>query len=143
MSYSKILIAVDSSEFSIHAAQKGFELAQQMGAKVALLYIIDASKAIGNIDAGILAETAVLILKKEAEKTLEQLVLVNSQTDVLKFMPEGYPSKDIIKSAEIWGADLIVLGTHNHRGLTHFFAGSVAEQVLHHSKIPVMIVPLI
>jgi len=141
MSYSKILIAVDSSEFSMQAAKKGLELAHQLNAKVALLYVVDTSKAIGNIDAGILAEQAMIVLKKEVEQTLDELATMYNGGEILKFMPEGHPTKDILKTAEIWEADLIVMGTHGRTGLLHLLVGSVAEYIVRHSKIPVMVVP--
>ena len=141
MSYSKILIAVDSSEYSMQAAKKGFELAHQLDAKVALLYVIDRSKALGNIDAGISAEQSLLILKKEAEQTLDELVAMYNGNSVMTFMPEGIPSKDILKTAMVWEADLIIVGTHGRTGLLHLLVGSVAEHVIRHSKIPVMVIP--
>ncbi len=141
MSYSKILIAVDSSEYSMNAAKKGLELSHQLNAKVALLYVVDTSKALGNIDAGISAEQALIILKKEAEQTLDELAAMYNGSSIMKFIPEGIPSKDIIKTAEIWEADLIILGTHGRTGLQHLLVGSVAEHIIRHSKIPVMVVP--
>lgn len=141
MSYSKILIAVDSSEFSMRAAKKGLELAHQLKATPALLYVVDTSKAIGNIEAGLLPEQALIILKKEVEQTLDELATMYSGDDILKFMPEGHPTKDILKTAEIWEADLIVMGTHGRTGLMHLLVGSVAEYIVRHSKIPVMVVP--
>ena len=141
MSYSKILIAVDSSEFSMQAAKKGLELAHQTKAEVALIYVVDTSKAIGNIDAGILPEQAMVILKKEVEQTLDELASMYNGNSILKFMPEGHPTKDILKTSEIWEADLIVMGTHGRTGLMHLLVGSVAEYIVRHSKIPVMVVP--
>lgn len=141
MAYSKILIAVDSSEYSMKAAKKGFELAHQVNAKVALLYVVDSSKALGNIDAGISAEQSLLVLKKEAEQTLDELAVMYDGDTVMKFMPEGQPTKDILKTATVWEADLIIMGTHGRTGLLHLLVGSVAEHVIRHSKIPVMVVP--
>lgn len=34
-------------------------------------------------------------------------------------------------------ADLIAMSTHSHKGLLHLFVGSVAEDVVNHSKLPV------
>ena len=142
MAYSKILIAVDSSEFSMKAAKKGLELAHQLNAKKALLYVVDKSKAMGNVEAGIMPQQAMIILKKEAEQTLDELATMYNGEDLFKFMPEGTnPSEDIIKTAENWEADLIVLGTHGRTGLMHLLMGSTAEKVVRHSKIPVMVVP--
>lgn len=142
MGYNKILIVIDSSEYSMAAAKKGLELAHQLQATAALLYVVDSSKAMGNVDAGIMPEEALMVLKKEVEQTLDQLAKIYNGNELMKFMPEGHPKEDIIKTAKIWEADLIVMGTHGRTGLTHLIMGSVAEHVLHHSKIPVMIVPL-
>lgn len=141
MSYNKILIAVDSSEYSMAAAKKGLELAHQLNAKAALIYVLDKSKAMGSIDAGIMPEEALIVLKKEVEQTLDQLASMYNGNELMKFMPEGHPTEDIIKTAKTWEADLIVIGTHGRTGLANLIMGSVAEHVLHHTKIPVMIVP--
>lgn len=141
MSYRKIIIAVDSSEYSITAAKKGLELARQLNAKAALLFVVDESKAMGNADEGILPDAALIVLKKEAEQTLDSLAKIYDGDDLVKLMPEGKPKEDIIKTAQSWEADLIVLGTHGRTGLKHLLMGSIAEHVVRHSDIPVMVVP--
>jgi len=95
----------------------------------------------GNIDAGILPAEALIVLKKEAEQALDELAEMYNGKGLMKFMPEGHPTEDIIKTAETWEADLIVLGTHGRTGLRHLLMGSIAEHIVRHSKIPVMIVP--
>jgi nucleotide-binding universal stress UspA family protein len=141
MPFQQILIAVDSTEFSLQAAKRGLELAHVLGAKAALIFVVDSAKAMGNIDAGISHEEALIILKKEAEQTLDQLAVLYNGQDLMKFMPEGHPVDEILGTASTWGADLIVMGTHARTGLAHLFPGSVAEQVLHNAKVPVMVVP--
>jgi nucleotide-binding universal stress UspA family protein len=79
MIYNKILIAVDSSEYSMKAAKKGLELASQLNADTALLFVIDITKATGNMDAGIFPAEAMIVLKKEAEQTLNQLARMYSK----------------------------------------------------------------
>ena len=116
-------------------------LTKQLKAKVALLYVVDVSKALGNVEIGLLPATALLILKKEALQTLETLESLYNGHELLKFMPEGHPLEDILKTAESFEADLIVIGTHGRTGLQHLLMGSVAESVVRHSKIPVMVVP--
>lgn len=142
MAYSKVLIAVDSSEYSMKAAKEGLELAHQLNAKAALLYVVDTSKAMGNVDAGIMPQQALIVLKKEAEQTLDELAAMYNGNEIMKFMPEGaHPAEDIIQTAENWEADLIVIGTHGRTGLLHLLMGSIAEDVVRHSKIAVMVVP--
>ncbi len=142
MNYKKILLAVDSSEYSLNAAQKGMELAHLIDASVAVVCVVDASKALGNFDVGLLPGEALLALNKEAEQTIGQLVKMYTGDEMMKFIPEGFPREEILKTAETWQADLIVMGTHGRTGLSHLLMGSTAEYVIHHSKVPVLIVPL-
>jgi nucleotide-binding universal stress UspA family protein len=140
MGYSKILIAIDGSEYALNAAKKGLALADQLNAEVALLFVIDTRKAIGSVDAGISHDDALIILKKEAEQTLDQMAAMYGGRPV-KLMPEGHPRDEILKTTEIWEADLLVVGTHGRTGLMHLLLGSSAEYLVRHSKIPVMVVP--
>ena len=55
---------------------------------------------------------------------------------------EGTPQKEIISKAIKWNADIIIVGTHGRTGLEHLLLGSVAEYIVRHSPIPVMVVPL-
>lgn len=143
MTYKKILIAVDSRENSIDVSKKGFELAEQLKAEAALIFVVDKSKATGDPDAGIMPNEALMVLKKEAQDTLEQLIRLNSRTkETMKFMPEGFPKEDILKTAEAWGADLIIVGIHGKSGFTLWAMGSITLHITLHSTIPVMIVPV-
>ena len=141
MTFQKILVAVDGSEYSLTAAKKGLELAHQLKAKTALLFVVDTAKAMGNVDAGITREGALIVLKKEAGQTLDQLAKMYNGEELVKLMPEGHPREEILKTAEIWEADVIVVGTHGRTGFLHLILGSNAEYVVRHSKIPVMVVP--
>jgi nucleotide-binding universal stress UspA family protein len=47
----------------------------------------------------------------------------------------------ILETAKEVKADTIVMGTHSRRGLERILMGSVAEYVLHHTSIPVLIIP--
>ena len=141
MTFRRILIAVDSGEFAMAAAHRGLEMARELKAQAALLFVVERSKAMGNVDAGITPNEALIVLKKEAEMTLDQLALMYGGERILKFMPEGDPAVDIVRMAETWEADLLVIGTHARTGLSRLLLGSVAEQVVRHSPIPVMVVP--
>jgi nucleotide-binding universal stress UspA family protein len=39
-------------------------------------------------------------------------------------------------------ADLIALPTHGRRGMAHFFSGSIGEDIVNHSKLPVLTVKI-
>lgn len=46
----------------------------------------------------------------------------------------------IRRSADSLGADMIALGTHGRNGIAHFFRGSIAEDVVSHTSLPVLTV---
>ncbi|HEX2617637.1 MAG TPA: universal stress protein [Flavobacteriales bacterium] len=142
MPYRRILIAVDNSAYSEHAVARGFELASALKAEVALVFVVDLRKGLGDIDANILPQEAVAALTREGEDTLRKFAALRTDGPVEVFMPDGIPSEGILQVAETWQADLVVTGTHGRTGLAHFFAGSVAEHVVRHASMPVMVVPM-
>jgi nucleotide-binding universal stress UspA family protein len=52
------------------------------------------------------------------------------------------PKYGILTAAGDWKADMIVMGSHGRRGLSHFLLGSVAEAVMSHADCSVTIVRL-
>lgn len=142
MTFKKVLIAVDSGSFSLKAAKTGFDLAHQLNAEVALLYVIDRTKESVNIEAGPTREQSEMILLKEAQETIEQLIkMYNGAKKLYRFTPEGFPKEEILNTAKEWEADIIVMGTHGRTGLSHFFSGSIAEHVVKHACVPVLVIP--
>ncbi len=53
----------------------------------------------------------------------------------------GRPSDEIIRAAETTGTDLIVMATHGLGGVRRWAFGSVTDEVIHHSHIPVLVIP--
>jgi nucleotide-binding universal stress UspA family protein len=52
----------------------------------------------------------------------------------------GMPSDTILQYVEASASDLIIMGTHGRRGLSHLMAGSVTEAVLRRGTCPVLAV---
>jgi nucleotide-binding universal stress UspA family protein len=52
----------------------------------------------------------------------------------------GDPAEKIVDYARQEGVDLVVMGTHGRKGLEHVICGSVAENVVRHSEVPVLTV---
>jgi nucleotide-binding universal stress UspA family protein len=51
----------------------------------------------------------------------------------------GDPATDILAAAADWEADLVILGSRGHTGLTRLILGSVARNVLHGGRASVLI----
>jgi nucleotide-binding universal stress UspA family protein len=54
---------------------------------------------------------------------------------------EGSPAAEIVRHAREAGVDLVVVGTHGRRGISHALLGSVAERVVQRAGCPVLTVP--
>jgi nucleotide-binding universal stress UspA family protein len=142
MLYKKILVAVDSSPHAMNAAKHGFALAHQLKATLGLINVIDRNKEIINADLGITPEQSQTVLLRQAEENIDQLIRMYAGVkEVLRFTPEGFAKAEIINTAKEWEADLIVMGTHGRSGLSHLLVGSIAEYIIKHVTIPVMVVP--
>jgi nucleotide-binding universal stress UspA family protein len=50
----------------------------------------------------------------------------------------GDPASEILKTIESKEIDLVIMGTHGRKGLEHVFFGSVAENVVKKSPVPVL-----
>lgn len=64
-----------------------------------------------------------------------------AQKSYTSLLPEGFPKEEILNTAKEWEADVIVMGTHGRTGLSHFFQGSIAEHVVRHARVPVLVIP--
>ncbi len=141
MAYSTILISIDGSECSLNAVNKGIELAKELSADVILLCVIDMTTMVDNAAVGAIIDKDIdLVFKEEAEQVLQNAIKKYPYPKATLICEEGIPQEAINSIAERRNADLIIMGTHGRTGLRHLFMGSVAEHVIRHSKIPVMIV---
>ena len=149
----KILIGIDESNQAEHAAEFGFDLARKFNAEVGLVNIVSqaimtpmtgADPIIGMPSAGVgIDELELLeIQKKQSESIVEQTIKrLAGDIPVTHFTEYGSTSDGIISCSKEFKADLIVIGTHNRTGLDRLLMGSVAEHVVRHSPVPVLVVP--
>jgi nucleotide-binding universal stress UspA family protein len=60
--------------------------------------------------------------------------------DVSYAIRSGRPDEEIVEAARDAGVDLIAMSTHGRGGLGRLLFGSVAEQVLRHAEVPVLMI---
>jgi nucleotide-binding universal stress UspA family protein len=77
------------------------------------------------------------LLHKDKERVAESGIAVETK------LVEDYSGRIgavINKEAELWLADLLVVGTHGRKGLDHLLMGSVAEGVMRTASVPLLLV---
>jgi len=134
-------------------AEEGFTLAKAMNAQVVLLHVIsdpvyyystEYSPIMGfsgYIDADPLQLDSVDGLKKASLHFLEKSKLHLGDDTIKTLVREGDFAESILKTAKEMHADIIVMGSHSRKWLEDIVMGSVTEKVLHHTAVPLFIIP--
>ena len=136
--YQKILLPTDGSEQSKLAEQKALRLAEQFGAELHALHVIDTRHMSEP------ALSAMELVTDEAEDRAMDLLKdiveagEESDLDVTSRCCHGVPHEEILTYADEIDADLIVMG---YRGHTHDQKmGSVVNRVLNDTDRQVLTV---
>ncbi|MDB4970215.1 MAG: UspA domain protein [Myxococcales bacterium] len=138
----QILIPTDFSDVAQRAVEYGCQLATRLGARVTLLHAFSPG-IVALPDAVFAATDAELRLLEEAAQHHLRAIAVESQRAGLQIecvAVEGVAAETVTSYARQRQFDLIVMGTHGRRGLTHALLGSVAERVLRAAPCPVLTV---
>lgn len=144
--FKRILVAVDGSATAELALQEAIKLAKDLNAELRLVHVVDVI----NINLGAdfpyppgiseaIAKTGQEILNKAGIVARYDEVPVETQLIERDSLGQRIPEV-IAADAEAWPADLIVIGTHGRRGLSHLFLGSVAEGVVRAATKPVLLI---
>jgi nucleotide-binding universal stress UspA family protein len=154
MMIKKILIGIDDSKYAEHAAAYGFNIARKFNAAVGLVYIVEPTimpQMATNSDAvmgmplqgSAIEEMEILdIQKNQAENIVARTINeFAGETQVTHFTEYGSTSDGILRCSKEFGADIIVVGTHSRTGFDRLLMGSVAEAVIRHAEVPVLVVP--
>ena len=145
MSYKHILVAVDESPMSYAAVEQALELAKDLNSRVTLMSVIAVDPFVG-VDFYKVAPAITdyfLDAEKVAQDRLAEVKLSFDRDEIevdTKVIRGISPSEGIIHVADEVGADLILMGSHGRTGFKKMMLGSVAQNVLTQSPIPVLIV---
>jgi nucleotide-binding universal stress UspA family protein len=138
----RILVPTDFSDPAREAARVGVELAQRYGVPLTLLHVFGVgNQAYVGLDLN-LTKDFVRSAESAARHALneEAAALANQGVTISAVLNTGMPWEQILTTAQMTGADLIIMGTHGRRGVARAVLGSVAERVVRLSPIPVLTV---
>lgn len=143
--FKHILIPVDGSPTAQKAVEKAAGLARAFGSRATTVYVIDPYPftGLGTDFAYGQAEylSAAEAEAKEAIGAAQSALTAAGVQEVQAQVVQAHAIwRGIIEVAQARGADLIVMGSHGRRGLEKLVLGSVAQRVLTHSPLPVLIV---
>lgn len=138
-----ILVPVDGSECSLRALDLAAALGAKLGTSIVVCHVLDIGRAAAmsggepQLVAGCLEA-----LKSEGKEIVDEAVKrVAAGIEVSSRTPEGAPVEEIERLAGELVPSFIAIGSHGRTGLDRLMMGSVAEGVVRHAPVPVMVVP--
>ncbi|WP_255192144.1 universal stress protein [Natronobeatus ordinarius] len=133
--YQHVLIPTDGSEGTQRAIKHAVALALELEATVHALSVVESTGATKRDQLRADPEA-------EARDALEPVTEAADGADleVTSTIREGVPAEEILAYASENDVDMIVMATHGRTGLDHVLMGSVAEQVVRNSTVPVVTV---
>ena len=120
----RFVFACDFKEESIPAVKKAVDFSELLGAELKLVYINTPADA--------------FLSTEDANKRISKFLNIARLALDVDIYNDYSVEKGVLNYAESNLADLIGIPTHGRQGLSHFFMGSIGEDIANHSKIPVV-----
>lgn len=122
----RILLAYDGSEPSRSAAKLAATVARRFGASLSIVYVGPPSGGPG------LEEGAWLLDELAGQLRAEGI-------EVETVLRQGDPGKEIVDAARLFEVELVVVGTRGRNPAARVLLGSVADFLVHHAPVPVLV----
>ncbi|MGG5318688.1 universal stress protein [Enterococcus sp. AZ072] len=135
--YRKILVLVDGSDLAEKAFLEASQIAKRNQAQLLLLTVIDVTSFRGT------ASVNSIEITKELQKKAQQMITkLKEKVDfpLETQIAAGNPKLEIIKAAEDFDSDLIVMGATGLNRLGQWMLGSTTGYVVNHSSCNVMVI---
>ena len=149
--FSKLLVPIDGSEPSFHAARVAINIANKFNSEIIVLFVVvsPSKSEYANLTGLVTPKQIDMIIqnaKEEANgwfKRIENIVVKDENSNVkisTKVLLTGISVYgEIIEYAEKEGIDLIVIGTRGRSGFKKMLLGSTASGVVTYSHCPVLV----
>ncbi len=149
----KILITLDYDPSAQKVAETGYKLGKAMNAAIILLHVIEDAVYYSSLEyspimgfGGFGMPDMTQVPDEAAFKSAAINFLENTRTHLKDesidiITEDGGAAESIVKVVKEMDIDIVVMGSHSRSGLEKILMGSVTEKVLHHSSVPVLIIP--
>ena len=141
----KILFPIDLTENSSKILPYVLSVSEKYNSTVYLLHVLEDIRLWYRVYIPDEAPHASLnVFQKEvldsAEKAMDKVCQEELQScpSFQRRIISGDPTTEILKTIESEGIDLVIMGTHGRKRLEHAIFGSVAENVVKKSPVPVL-----
>jgi len=137
--YDQILLPTDGSGAMTSVIEHAVELAAVHDAAIHALYVANTA-SLSDLPADAGWENVTSSLQQEGEEAVDAVEerATDAGVEVNTVVREGSPPEETVWYAEKQDCDIVVMGTHGRSGVDRLLLGSVAEQVVRSSAVPVL-----
>lgn len=133
----QLVVPVDFSDCALDALEYGVQMAKDFGASLTLLHILEPVPYGDDLTLG-QAEQDQRDQRIDSQLRAWVSAIQLEGVSVREVIRGGVPADSILEFVRASAGDLIVMGTHGRRGISHMLRGSVAEAVLRRAPCPVL-----
>jgi nucleotide-binding universal stress UspA family protein len=139
--YERALVPLDGSTTAEGVIPFILQIAGPLGLDVMLLRVVIPAPPAAAIEVGpvVLENTDKLFAQAEAYLVPFATELRANSIRVTTHVRRGEPAQEILACVRDSKADLIIMTTHGRTGFSRLLFGSVAEAVLRHADVPVLL----
>jgi nucleotide-binding universal stress UspA family protein len=142
--YTRMVIPLDGTRRSGAVVPHAIHAAKNLGCGVMLIRVLPrtAARHNGNEERECATVDDIAPEVADAERYLKSVARRFDKTGIMTWteVRGGDPAVEILKAAVNFDADVIAMATRSRRGLQRLVFGSVADQVLKDSEIPVLLI---
>ena len=141
LTFKKILVPIDFSEYSLQALKYVADLAKVFNSEVLLIYVVEPIIYPPDLSIGQIAlPTLSYQVDEKAKEELNRVAKeeLDSETTVHTIVKLGKPYLEILEVAKAEDVDLIIISTHGHTGVEQILFGSTADKVVRKAPCPVL-----
>jgi len=139
-----IAVGIDFSDLAEPVLEHAAELAKALDAQLHLVHIYAPEPDfVGYAEYAYPGEDEREEELREEKKKIREWIddLKKKGLDVSGYMREGDTVHGLLEFAEKREANMVVIGTHGRGFVERMLLGSVAEGIIRHAKLPVVVVP--
>ena len=141
-----ILVLVDGTEASFHAADRAIELARALGARLTALAVVDTETLRQLLNVKILVDAEMGEFEKELEESARRQLAevreraLNQKVVIEEVLITGSVETVVPKEVQDRGVDLIALGGFPSTKITRDLVARQRQQIIDRATCPVLVV---
>lgn len=155
--FETIMVAIDSTEMSRKAFEKAVAMAEALDAKLLITHVLsvrdtDYPRPIHSYSTPetiVIDEAIYQQYQREWNAYVEHYeALLEQKTEEAQsrgveaesIQPHGQTGRVLCETARTFGVDLLVVGSHQRRGISELVMGSTSNYIMHHAPCSVLVV---